>query len=77
MRIGSNIVTSVFHIPFEERSDRGHGERFGETTALKICAEISKITEAHIEMSSSSKDQSLTFLVSGKIVRGHYRCVYA
>lgn len=66
MRIGSNTVTSVFHIPFEERSDRGHGERFGEMDALKASAEITKQTGAHIELSSSSRDQSLTFLVTGK-----------
>jgi hypothetical protein len=69
MRIGSNIVTSVFNIPFEERSDRGHGDRFGELDAGKACAEITKQTDAHIEMSSSSRDQSLTFLVTGKQVR--------
>ncbi|XP_021963131.1 vigilin isoform X2 [Folsomia candida] len=66
MRIGSNTVTSVFHIPFEERSDRGHGERFGEMDALKACGEIIKQSGAHIELSSSSRDQSLTFLVTGK-----------
>lgn len=68
MRIGSQTVTSVFHIPFEERSDRGHGERFGEVDALKACADITKQTGAHIELSSSSRDQSLTFLVTGKQV---------
>jgi len=66
MRIGSNIVTSVFNIPFEERSDRSHGDRFGELDALKACAEITKQTDAHIEMSSSARDHSLTFLVTGK-----------
>lgn len=65
MRIGSNTVTSVFHIPFEERSDRGH-DRFGEMDALKACGEITKQTGAHIELSNSSRDQSLTFLVTGK-----------
>jgi len=63
MRIGSNIVTSVFNIPFEERNDRN---RFGESDALKTCADITKQTEAHIEMSSSARDQSLTFLITGK-----------
>jgi hypothetical protein len=66
MRISSQTVTSVFHIPFEERSDRGHGERFGEVDALKACGDITKQTGAHIELSSSSRDQSLTFLVTGK-----------
>lgn len=66
MRIGSNIVTSVFNIPFEERNDRN---RFGESDALKTCADITKQTEAHIEMSSSARDQSLTFLITGKQVR--------
>ena len=68
MRIGSNIVTSVFNIPYEERSDRSHGDRFGEMDALKACAEITKQTDAHIEMSSSARDQSLTFLITGKQV---------
>lgn len=65
MRIGSNTVTSVFHIPYEERSDRSHGASFGEMDALKTCAEISKDIGAHIEM-SNSRDQSLTFLITGK-----------
>jgi hypothetical protein len=34
--------------------------------AMRNCAEISKETGAHIEMSNSSRDQSLTFLVTGK-----------
>lgn len=59
-------MTSVFHIPFEERKDQGHGDRFGEMDALKACTEITKQTDAHIEMSSSSRDQSLTFLITGK-----------
>lgn len=59
-------MTSVFHIPFEERKDQGHGDRFGEMDALKACAEITKQTDAHIEMSNSSRDQSLTFLITGK-----------
>ena len=67
MRIGSHTVTSVFHIPFEERSDRD-GRNFGEMQGMTKCAEISNTTGAHIEMSSSSRDQSLTFLVTGKQV---------
>lgn len=69
MRIGSNIVTCVFNIPSEERSDKGRGNTFGELDAVKACAEITKQSNAHIEMSSSSKDQSLTFLITGKQVR--------
>lgn len=68
MRIESNTVTSVFHIPFEERSDRGHSERFGEVDAMKACGDITKQTGAHIELSSSARDKSLTFLVTGKQV---------
>lgn len=78
MRISSHTVTSVFHIPFEERSDRSHGasfgemdvkmsypSAFGEASPMKTCAEISKESGAHIEM-SNSRDQSLTFLITGK-----------
>lgn len=40
-------------------------QRFGEGESNHICGNIMKETGAHIEI-SQGKDQSLTFLVSGK-----------
>lgn len=51
-------------VPYAERK-LDHSEKFGEGESVQICAQIMKDTGAHIEI-SSSKDQSLTFLVSGK-----------
>ena len=51
----------VFHIPAEER--RGH-EGFGSDANKKLTS-IESSTGAKIEM-SSSKDRSLTFLITGK-----------
>ncbi|GLG98939.1 Protein bicaudal C [Gryllus bimaculatus] len=64
MRIGSSVVTQVFRVPFEERKF-DHSDKFGEGESLRTCLKIMQETGAHIE-TSSSKDQSLTFLVSGK-----------
>jgi len=64
MRVGSSIVTQVFRVPFEERK-LDHSEKFGEGESMTTCSNIMKDTGAHIEI-SSSKDQSLTFLVTGK-----------
>ncbi|KAF2884527.1 hypothetical protein ILUMI_21643 [Ignelater luminosus] len=64
MRVGSSIVTQVFRVPFEERK-LDHSEKFGEGESMTTCLNIMKDTGAHIEI-SSSKDQSLTFLVTGK-----------
>ncbi|CAG2054986.1 unnamed protein product, partial [Timema podura] len=64
MRIGSSVVTQVFRVPFEERKF-DHSDKFGEGESLRTCLHIMKETGAHIEI-SSSKDQSLTFLVTGK-----------
>ncbi|XP_066997687.1 vigilin [Anabrus simplex] len=64
MRIGSSVVTQVFRVPFEERKF-DHSDKFGEGESLRTCLLIMKDTGAHIEI-SSSKDQSLTFLVTGK-----------
>lgn len=41
-----------------------HSE-FGEGESVRSCQQITKETGAHIEL-ASSKDQSLTFVVSGK-----------
>lgn len=64
MRVGSSVVTQVFHVPCEERKS-SDSEKFGEGESLRTCQQIMKETGAHIEI-SSGKDQSLTFLVKGK-----------
>lgn len=51
-------------MPAEERK-YDHSERFGEGESMRTCAQISKETGATIEI-STSKDKSLTFLISGK-----------
>lgn len=56
------VITN--RVPYAERK-LDHSEKFGEGESVQICAQIMKDTGAHIEI-SSSKDQSLTFLVSGK-----------
>lgn len=64
MRVGSSVVTQVFRVPYEERK-MDMSERFGEGDSKGICQDIMGETGAHIEI-SQSKDQSLTFLVTGK-----------
>jgi len=64
MRIGSSVVTQVFRVPFEERKF-DHSDKFGEGESVRTCLQIMRETGAHIEI-SSSKDLSLTFLVTGK-----------
>uniref|UniRef100_U5EUN4 Putative vigilin n=1 Tax=Corethrella appendiculata TaxID=1370023 RepID=U5EUN4_9DIPT len=63
MRVGRSIVTQVFYVPSGER--KYDSEKFGEGESLRTCQHIMKDTGAHIEI-SSGKDQSLTFLVTGK-----------
>ncbi|KAK6618489.1 hypothetical protein RUM43_013682 [Polyplax serrata] len=65
MRIGSSIVTQVFVIPHEE-SKFDLSEKFGESESMRTCHNIMQATGATIEI-SSNKDQSLTFLVTGKL----------
>uniref|UniRef100_A0A182QEE9 K Homology domain-containing protein n=1 Tax=Anopheles farauti TaxID=69004 RepID=A0A182QEE9_9DIPT len=64
MRVGSSIVTQVFIVPSGER--KYDSDKFGEGESLRTCQTIMKETNAHIEI-SSGKDQSLTFLVTGKV----------
>ena len=64
MRVSSSVVTHVFRVPFEERK-LDHSEKFGEGESMSTCLNIMRDTGAHIEI-SSSKDQSLTFLITGK-----------
>lgn len=63
VRIESSVVTQVFTVPFEER--KIDSEKFGEGESMRTCQAIMKDTGAHIEI-SSGKDQSLTFLVTGR-----------
>lgn len=63
IRIESSVVTQVFTVPFEER--KIDSEKFGEGESMRTCQAIMKDTGAHIEI-SSGKDQSLTFLVTGR-----------
>jgi polyribonucleotide nucleotidyltransferase len=63
MRVGSSVVTQVFYVPSGER--KFDSEKFGEGESLRTCQNIMKDSGAHIEI-SSGKDQSLTFLVTGK-----------
>lgn len=67
MKLKTSVITQVFHVPVEERKFRDmNSQRFGEQgEQAKICADIMQKTSAHIEI-SSSKDQSLTILVTGK-----------
>lgn len=58
----SSTVTQMFRIPFEERKSGGS---FGGDDSYKILKNVMEKTGAKIEM-SSSKDQSLTFLITGK-----------
>jgi len=61
-KLRSSNVTQVFHIPAEERKDV---DGFGSTDSHKKLDFIMNISGANIEM-SSSKDRSLTFLITGK-----------
>ncbi|XP_071446747.1 vigilin [Hetaerina americana] len=63
MRIGTSVVTQVFMVPFNERKYSNEG--FGEGNGVRICLDIMRETGAVIE-TSSGKDHSLTFLVTGK-----------
>jgi len=63
MRVGTSKVTQILYVPHQER--KFDSEKFGEGESVRTCQSIMKETGAHIEI-SSGKDQSLTFLVSGK-----------
>jgi len=60
-RVQASTITQVFHIPAEERKG---SDQFGSDSNKKLTS-IEAITGAKIEM-SSSKDKSLTFLITGK-----------
>jgi len=63
-RVQSSTITQVFHIPAEERKAMNM-EGFGVGDANKKLTSIESATACKIEM-SSSKDRSLTFLITGK-----------
>jgi len=63
-RVQSSTITQVFHIPAEERKAMNI-EGFGAGDANKKLTNIESSTACKIEM-SSSKDRSLTFLITGK-----------
>lgn len=65
MRINSTEVTQVLSVPAEELK-YDHSEKFGESESLRTCSQISKETGARIEI-STSKDKSLTFMITGKV----------
>merc|ERR1712079_566491 len=63
-RVQASTITQVFHIPAEERKGLNI-EGFGSGDANKKLTSIEANCGAKIEM-SSSKDRSLTFLITGK-----------
>jgi len=65
MRVQSSNIMTVFHVPQEKLAKMNHAN-FGESTSHVLCADITKSTGARIEM-SMAKDNSLSFIVSGKV----------
>lgn len=63
MRVGSSKVTKALIVKCEER--KIDSEKFGEGESNRQCKAIMKETGANIEI-SSSKDQSLTFIINGR-----------
>ena len=63
-RTQSSTITQVFHIPTQERKELNI-EGFGGADSIKKLSIIETITACKIE-GSSSKDKSLTFLITGK-----------
>jgi len=63
-RVQSSTITQVFHIPAEERKAMNM-DGFGVGDANKKLTSIESATTCKIEM-SSSRDRSLTFLITGK-----------
>lgn len=63
-KLASSTVTQVFRIPVEERRDAA-SSGFGADDSYKQLKTVMDKTGAKIEM-SSSRDQSLTFVITGK-----------
>ena len=64
-KVASTTVTQVFVIPMEERKNQISSGGFGADDSYKHLKAVQEKTGAKIEM-SSGKDQSLTFLITGK-----------
>ncbi|XP_012215357.1 vigilin [Linepithema humile] len=64
LQLGSINITQLFRVPGEERKF-DHSDKFGERESIRTCKTIMKETNTIIEI-ASSKDQSLTFLITGK-----------
>jgi len=64
LRVYTSVITQVFTVPFEERRFE-QNDSFGERDSTRLCSNIMKETDTMIEL-SSNRDQSLTFLVTGK-----------
>ncbi|KAI4494366.1 hypothetical protein M0802_009049 [Mischocyttarus mexicanus] len=64
MQLGRITITQIFRVPGEERKF-DHSDKFGERESIRTCKAIMKETDTIIEI-ATSKDQSLTFLITGK-----------
>lgn len=64
MQLGPITITQIFRVPGEERKF-DHSDKFGERESIRTCKAIMKETDTIIEI-ATSKDQSLTFLITGK-----------
>lgn len=64
LQLGRINITQMFRVPGEERKF-DHSDKFGERESIRTCKTIMKETDTIIEI-ASSKDQSLTFLITGK-----------
>lgn len=64
MQLGRVTITQIFRVPGEERKF-DHSDKFGERESIRTCKAIMKETDTIIEI-ATSKDQSLTFLITGK-----------
>ncbi|KAL0134248.1 hypothetical protein PUN28_001207 [Cardiocondyla obscurior] len=64
VQLGRITITQMFRVPGEERKF-DHSDKFGERESIRTCKTIMKETNTIIEI-ASSKDQSLTFLITGK-----------
>ncbi|KAG7202071.1 hypothetical protein KM043_004746 [Ampulex compressa] len=64
LQLSRITITQMFRVPGEERKF-DHSDKFGERESIRTCKAIMKETNTIIEI-ASSKDQSLTFLITGK-----------
>ncbi|XP_017756079.1 PREDICTED: vigilin isoform X1 [Eufriesea mexicana] len=64
LQLGRITITQMFRVPGEERKF-DHSDKFGERESIRTCKTIMTETNTIIEI-ATSKDQSLTFLITGK-----------